>query len=413
MATSKFYLDDRRSKGNIPAPLKIAIRNNNSTAYISTDIYLTKSQWDNVNGRVKNNHPSYKSLNSRLSHLKGDVDLELISLKERSNSKKLSATEIKKIIQAKLYPSTADDENVLFKDAFNEFMALKKNNTRGVYMQTYIKICKFTDIDSLQFSDITPRWLTKFDNFLALTAPSKNARNIHLRNIRAVFNYAIENEYTLYYPFRRHKIRPEATRKRSLSIKDLRELFNYPVEPYAKIYQDMFKLIFLLIGINVVDLYNLKAIANGRIEYRRAKTHKLYSIKLEPEALEIIKAYKGTKNLLCLSDRWSDYRNFRSQINKALKSIGKEKNKGGRLKGGIPKYTLEPTEGRWPEITTYWARHTWATIAAELDIPDAVISQALGHSTTNTTTEIYIKRNEKKVDEANRKVLDYVFYNKK
>ena len=60
------------------------------------------------------------------------------------------------------------------------------------------------------------------------------------------------------------------------------------------------------------------------------------------------------------------------------------------------------------DITYYWCRHTWATLAAELDIPDEVIAMALGHS-RGTVTDIYIKRNRDKIDQANRKVIDYIF----
>ena len=57
-------------------------------------------------------------------------------------------------------------------------------------------------------------------------------------------------------------------------------------------------LMFYLIGINAIDLFNLKQIVDGRIEYKREKTGKLYSIKVEPEAMEIINRYKGNKFLL-------------------------------------------------------------------------------------------------------------------
>lgn len=57
-------------------------------------------------------------------------------------------------------------------------------------------------------------------------------------------------------------------------------------------------------------------------------------------------------------------------------------------------------------------RHTWATIAAGLDIPKETIAAALGHSIGNPTTSIYIDFNQAKVDEANRRVLDFVFRQK-
>lgn len=295
----------------------------------------------------------------------------------------------------------------MFVKHFKKFIDGKTNKgTKGVYKHTLDRIMIFDpDIDKKSFEDITLQWLTDFEAFCARTA-SKNARNIHLRNIRTVFNNAIDYEITTAYPFRRFKIRPEATRKRSLSVEELRRLFDYPVEEYAEIYRDMFKLIFLLVGINSVDLHGLKSITkDGRIEYKRAKTGRLYSIKVEPEAMEIINKYRGKNGLLCIADRWSDSRNFRHQCNKALQKIGQVERKG---RGGKKIITAE-FEG----VSTYWARHTWATIAADLDIPDAVIAEALGHSSPYTTTAIYINRNRKKVDDANRKVLDYVLYGKK
>ena len=61
-----------------------------------------------------------------------------------------------------------------------------------------------------------------------------------------------------------------------------------------------------------------------------------------------------------------------------------------------------------PGISSHWAKHSWATIAAELEIPIETISTALGHKIGSGTTAIYIKFNQRKVDDANRKVIDYL-----
>lgn len=298
------------------------------------------------------------------------------------------------------------DNTGTFVKHYEQFMESKTNRgTRGVYKHTLDRIRAFDkNVDNKMFEDIDLKWLTDFEAFCAKTA-CKNARNIHLRNIRAVFNNAIDYGITTAYPFRRFKIRPEATRKRSMAVEELRRLFDYPVEDYAEIYRDMFRLIFMLVGINSVDLHGLKSITrDGRIEYKRAKTGRLYSIKVEPEAMEIINKYRGVKGLLCIADRWSDSRNFRHQCNKALQKIGQVERKG---RGGKKTITAE-FEG----VTTYWARHTWATIAASLDIPKDTIAAALGHG-GNTVTDIYIDFDQKKVDAANRRVLDWVLYGKR
>ena len=287
-----------------------------------------------------------------------------------------------------------------FVDIFKEFADSHNESTKELYYYSLRRIEQFDKyISTRSIDEIGIPWLTRFESWLAQTN-SKNARNILLRNIRAVFNYALDCEYTTNYPFRRFKIRPEATRKRAMTVEQLRSLAVYPVEDYQVFYRDMFVLMFCLIGINVVDLYSLGSIVDGRVEYRRAKTHRLYSIKVEPEAQAIIDKYHGTKNLLCIADRWTTHSQFGKQMNKALKRMGEMQRVG---RGG--KKVFEPIV---PGLTTYWARHTWATIAASLDIPKETIAHALGHG-NDTVTDIYIDFDKKKVDEANRKVLDFVF----
>lgn len=287
-----------------------------------------------------------------------------------------------------------------FVDIFKEFADNHNESTKELYYYSLRRIEQFDKyIATRSIDEIGIPWLTRFESWLAQTN-SKNARNILLRNIRAVFNYALDCEYTTNYPFRRFKIRPEATRKRAMTVEQFRSLAVYPVEDYQVFYRDMFVLMFCLIGINVVDLYSLDKIVNGRAEYRRAKTHRLYSIKIEPEAQAIIDKYHGTKNLLCIADRWTTHSQFGKQMNKALKRMGEMQRVG---RGG--KKVFEPIV---PGLTTYWARHTWATIAASLDIPKETIAHALGHG-NDTVTDIYIDFDKKKVDEANRKVLDFVF----
>lgn len=301
-----------------------------------------------------------------------------------------------------------EDAEIKFTRYFQRFMDSKSNKgTRGVYKHTLDRIRAFdARVDERSFEDIDLKWLTDFENFCARTA-SKNARNIHLRNIRAVFNSAIDFEITSAYPFRRFKIRPEETRKRSLTLAELRRFIQMDVEEYQRFYKDMFLLSFFLIGINAADLARLTEITpEGRIEYERAKTHRKYSVKVESEAMEIIERYKGENTLLCIADRWTDHRNFLHQLNKALKKMGHVERVG---RGG--KKIITPA---FPELSSYWCRHTWATIAYnECGVPEDIIGQALGHASSHTTTSIYINRNAKLVDEANRKVLDWVLYGKK
>lgn len=101
-----------------------------------------------------------------------------------------------------------------------------------------------------------------------------------------------------------------------------------------------------------------------------------------------------------MGDRYRNYRDFAKRLNDNLQLMGETKT------GKQGKKTRKPL---FPKITTYWARHSWATVAASLDIPKETIAAALGHG-GNTVTDIYIDFDRKKVDEANRRVIDRVLY---
>lgn len=273
-----------------------------------------------------------------------------------------------------------------------------KKRTQEIYQHTLSRLNAFANSDKgvkpiaeMTFEDVTVEWLHRFDTFLSLTSPKKNARNIHLRNIRAVIRDAFKADLTLAHPFDRFSIKPEPTRKRALSIEALRALFNAEVKPWQRKYIDFLRLSFLLIGINVIDLCHADELTDGRLEYVRAKTHKLLSIKVEPEAMQIIERYKGNKHLLSYIDNCVDYRHFYNHLSRALKRI--------KAQLGLK------------ELTTYWIRHSWATVAASLDIPKETIAHALSHG-NNSVTDIYIDFDIKKVDAANRKVIDWVLYGK-
>lgn len=410
MIYSRFYLDTRRAKVDALCVLKIAINHKGKSALISLESRLRQDQWDNDRGCVVN-HPNEEMLNLYLIKLKQQVDSLLLRLAIDGKTDNMTVGDLKTIVDMELNPHKAATRkrNVkrLFAARFKSFAQSKRASTCRLYMATYRRMQAYAGrkFEQLAFEDITKEWLTGFDTFLSATSPSKNARNIHLRNIRAVFNEAIDDEITSFYPFRRFKIRNTATRKRNLKVEDLRAFFNCPCDKNAQRHLDIFKLMFMLIGINLVDLCNLKEIDDeGRVTFYRAKTHRLYSIKVEDEAREIIEKYRGKKYLIDILDRYKDYHDYCKRINLALKHIGPYERKG---RGG--KKTVSPM---FPGISTYWARHSWATIAASLDIPRDTIAHALGHG-NNTVTDIYIDFDERKVDEANRRVLDWVLYGKR
>lgn len=296
------------------------------------------------------------------------------------------------------------EKNILY--YFDEYIKTKvKESTQQVFLTTKSRIEKYDSHAS--FDTIDRNWLERFQTNELLRGRMQNGIAIDLRNIRTVFNWAIDNEVTAKYPFRKFKIKNERQQYLYLNAVEMKEFNDIPVEPFMEKYRDIFMLGFYLIGINISDLLELpvNCIKKGRIKYRRNKTSRLYDIKVEPEAKAIIDKYKGTVHLLSVLDDGTKEESFRRRLNDYIKRIGPvrmEKNK----RGALIKKVIAPLH---PDIVWYTARRSWATIAAELDIPKEVIGKALGHSEwDSTTTDLYIKFDNKKIDEANRKVIDYL-----
>ena len=405
MASTKFYLDTRRAKPGMASVLKIAISHERKVSYISLDAKLLPEQWDAAKEKIIN-HPNKFVLSAYINEVKQGIDSDIIDLTRDGKLGKMNANDIRDYSLARMNPEEKNNvDETLFMVRFLKFIEPKKESTKETYMHTLNRVRAFVGdaVETLHFEDITKDWLTSFNTFMAKTSPSPNARNLHFRNLRAVFNDAIENDITTFYPFRKFKFKNVETAKRSLSVEELRRLIYFPCEEHAKKYVDMFKLMFFLMGINMIDLAKLESIKSARLDFNRSKTGHLYSMKVEPEAMALFEQYKGDKHLLFILDRWANDEFFRRKMNKELQKIGPMTKAPGR--GGKKIY-----EPMFPELTSYWARHTWATIAASIDVPNEVIAEALGHEYGNRITNIYIRFDIKKVDTANRRVLDWVLY---
>ena len=408
MATIKITLDGRAKKDGTVSVL-LLFSDKQCRRKLNLGISVEPSQWNESKSEVSAKVASARQINKRIQLIRASAERALL----RNEGRQLPGEELFAEVEAEIYPERAEkkaakvkEENSVVEVA-RRFTALKKPSTRLTYERTLKHLEAFiAEGHSNVLDELNKAWLTEFDNYLAKTNPSANARALHLRNLRAILNYALDEELTTNYPFRRFKIKTVKTAKRSLSANTLHDILTYEVEDWQVIYRDMFALSFMLMGINFADMLQLSPnqYREGRIEFNRHKTAKLYSMKVEPEAAKLIEKYAGQDFVLSVMDSRKDYLQFIRQTNNALRKIGVCERSG---LGG--KKSITPICG---DLSTYWARHTWATIAAELDIPKETIAAALGHG-GNTVTDIYINFNTKKIDEANRRVLDYVLYGKR
>jgi len=389
----RLYLDTRSGTG--PYPVRLGICRKGQTAYLTLSVKLLPDQWDADNQRPRrlplSKWPQGPTITNYLDRRRTDIENMLLRLEADGELHRMTATQIRDRI---VKEEQGEQETVTFGKAFADFGASRrKARTQELYACTWRKIetlCPHAD--RLTLEDITPEWLRRLDKDMQPGTPSVNARNVHFRNIRAVLNWAINEGYTANYPFRRYKMQYAQTEKRSLTLAELRRLASLPCIGFAREYRDMFILSFCLLGINIVDLFALTAsdYSDNRIRYRRAKTGRLYDIRVWPQAAALINQYRGEEHLLCIADRYRSSRDYTQHINAGLKKL-------------IP-------EPPFNHLSTYYARHSWATIAYnELGASMETISAALGHQYGSRITSVYINPDTRKVDKLNRRMLDLIF----
>ena len=395
-----FYLNRRRSSSaNGPFPLFLAIRHAKTCSYIPTGIKLRADQW---NGTSIVSHPYADDLNARLFSYKHKTDSAMRLILERPGNQPENATDLKIAILSVIEPEKAKRKPELFFSRYVRFMEERNSpGTRDIYDRALKKVVQYdSEIHKKDIRDLNKRWVIGFADSMKDTC-NDTTRNMMLRCLHAVFMEALADGIIKKDPVKDVLIHPALSQHRSLSVEELRRIRDADVAPWQEEYRDIFMLLVYLRGINITDLITARPsqLREGRLDYIRMKTHKEYSVKIEPEAMAILDKYRGKDWLISPMDRCADPKTYIQHINRALKTIGLVYKTSDKPKG----------EAICSKLSTYWARHTWATLARELDISADTIGEGLGHRDIHyRVTYLYIRPENKLVDEANRKVIDYI-----
>lgn len=387
-------------------PIVVVLSYQGKRSYVNTIHRVAPSQWNAKTEKVIS-HPLAARMNIALARTRLDVEDAIIGWKDSGEFGMMSPEEIFRrlrcIIKGEKYESA-----IRLLDYMRSFADIHMNaRTRMSYLHTVSRIIAFDpQAESLAMNGITVDWLSRFDAWMAKTAPSANSRSIHMRNIRATINDAIKKDLIEHYPFKKFSIKSQPTEHRALTADQMRTFMATECMPHERRYKDMFLLMFFLCGLAPADLFKLKEIKHGRISIRRSKTGQPVDVRVEPEAMEIIDRYRGKEWLLNIGDNYANYDDFLKKMNRSLKTLGGVHMEERIAKDGKVRI-MAVRHKTWPELSAYWARHTWASIASSLGISNDVIAHALGHS-QRSVTDIYIAFDKTRVDEANRRVIDHV-----
>lgn len=402
MITFKAQVRKNQEKADGKSNIKIRISHNKKTRYLPTDFNVGQGQFDNTEGKViPKKHDNASFINTNLRNQISAYEklyLENESRVQLMDTPSLMAF-LKNSIKGQL------DFTTHLKEYCTDLREANRNSYASSIEQTLDRIRDFVGKESLAFKVLNYSFLQRFETYFLSKGMSQNSVNLHKRNMRTIFNDAINKDLIglELYPFRKSKIKRNTTSNRNLRMPEIVKFFAYAFENRSEQRaRDLFFLSFFLQGINMKDLLSAKSdqVKRGRLSYVRSKTGKELSVKLSPEALEIINRYKGKEEYLLnlmekkvknivKKDRSTElYKDITDQTNRLLKTVGS--------KCGIG-----------DDISTYWARHSWASIANELEIPKTVITMALGHS-DSSVTDIYINTSQDQVDAANEKVITFL-----
>jgi len=273
-----------------------------------------------------------------------------------------------------------------------------KKRTADTYATVLNSFKRFRGEQDMLLDDIDSALMAEYETWLKENGICKNTVSFYMRNLRAIYNRAVEKELTTQrFPFKHVYTGIDKTVKRAVPIKVIRQIkeLDLTLSPLLDYARDLFMFSFYTRGMSFVDMSYLKKkdLQNGILTYRRQKTNQLLSIKWEQPMQEIIDKYDTTGSPYLLPiirdmdrDKRKQYKNASHLVNNKLKEIGEQ------LGLGIP-------------LTSYVARHTWASIAKSKNIPVSTISEALGHD-SETTTRIYLTSlDTSSVDKANSIVL--------
>ena len=279
--------------------------------------------------------------------------------------------------------------------------------TAHIYRSSLNAVVAFHGSDKLPFRKVTQEFLKSFESYLRRKNCSWNTVSTYMRTLRAVYNRAVDRHIAPYVPhhFRYVYTGTRADRKRALDKEDMGRLMKERPKRLCLENKDLqrtrglFFLMFLLRGIPFVDLVYLKKkdMDGNAITYRRRKTGKLLTVTLVPEAMKLIKRYMNT-------DPASPYLFSLISSEEGTETSYKEYQLALR-NFNYQLMILKQVLGLTSELSSYTARHTWATMAYYCEIHPGVISEAMGHSSI-TVTETYLKPfKNKKIDEANVTVI--------
>lgn len=383
---------------NGDSPLMLRISKDRKTKYKSLGISVNPKHWDFDKSRPKTNCPNRDYILKIIIDKEAEFQKKILELK--ANEKEYTAStliETKKKVQIK-------SVSEFYEELINDLVQANKIGNSRVYKDSLRSLDMFTNgkLD-IPFSHIDINFLKDYEKWLRQREVKDTTLNLYFRTLRSTYNKAMDAKHVkkASYPFDEFKVSKFSikTEKRAISKDNIKLIMNLDLtneSKYIQFSQNLFIFSYLCGGINFTDIANLKPsnIVEGRLVYLRQKTSKKINLLLSDEANNIINKYnidnKSNEYIFPIlnqefhkteEQKYNRRKKVLLKVNKSLKQIA----------------TIANLDA---DLTTYVARHSYATVLKNSGVNIALIGETLGHSDLKTT-QIYLDSFEnKQIDDA-------------
>lgn len=386
-------------------PLMLRIAQNGKSTYKSLKISVAAKHWDFERNVPKPNNPN-KDLIQKII-LKTKLDYQQKILEKKANSEEFTASSLINEQKEEIKAKTVEE---FYLSLIEDLKQKGRIGNSYAYLNSYNTLRNFNKGKKLNytFSHIDVSFCKKFEDWMRSKGNKDTTLSYQFRTLRATYNKAIEAKIVAREknPFIEYKLSHFNTKtiKRALSKNDILKLINANCNGQSKLRQlthDLFSFSYLCGGISFVDIANLtrQNIVEDRLIYQRQKTHGNINLLLSKEASTIIAKYSTyqqeaeylfpilhCKRHITPMQKSNRVHKICHQVNTELRAFAKEL-------------------GITAEVTTYVARHSFATILKKSGVNIGIISQALGHQDIKTTQIYLSKFDNEQVDDAMKNLL--------
>jgi len=406
MSTVKVILYTSKVLKNGEHPIMLRVIKDRKPKYISVGSSCSAALWDEKANLPKKKHPLYHEL-SVLIQMKL-LEAKRLIVEMKSEQAEYSVEEVTTTLKAK---TTSKQQVLQFFDNCVEM--LKKQNRIGtaeIFVSTRNSLSLFRKGKDFDFSFITASFLWKYHEALIERGAKLTSIFVYMRTFQRLVNMAKEQKmvkkgFDPFAEFGFAKYRKAKTRKRAISKEDVKRIGAYDAEEGSALFhaRNYFMFSYYNRGINFIDMAHLKwqDVRSSRLNYVRQKTKKPFTMAILDPAAEILEYYKTNyydspdgfvfpilnPAFLTPQSVKNRCKKVLREVNASLKTIASE---------------LELSELK---LTTYVARHSFATVMKRSGQSVAIISEAMGHD-SESTTQIYLDSFENDVlDEATKAIL--------